>query len=149
MPRLCLLFPLLLSVSFQTQYLTPPKSPSPINLPVHYTPAISASPLRQVDRLVAARCCFHPHTYVVCDCWQLQRVCCCSYVLSRKTQMHFSQLCHGFMVWEEPVFSCLHSVCDQPHQAFKAAIRFYCWRLCFVKTRQESCLLDERCSCFN
>lgn len=33
----------------QTQYLTLPKSPSPINLPVHYTPAISASPLRQVD----------------------------------------------------------------------------------------------------
>ncbi|KAG7234118.1 hypothetical protein INR49_005782 [Caranx melampygus] len=31
----------------QTQYLTPPKSPSPVNLPVHYTPAISASPLRQ------------------------------------------------------------------------------------------------------
>ncbi|XP_062253434.1 nesprin-2a [Platichthys flesus] len=32
----------------QTQYLnTPPKVPSPINLPVHYTPAISASPLRQ------------------------------------------------------------------------------------------------------
>ncbi|KAM7376415.1 hypothetical protein PAMP_006150 [Pampus punctatissimus] len=31
----------------QKQYLTPPKSPSPINLPLHYTPAISASPLRQ------------------------------------------------------------------------------------------------------
>ncbi|XP_028420977.1 nesprin-2 [Perca flavescens] len=31
----------------QTPYLTLPKSPSPINLPVHYTPAISASPLRQ------------------------------------------------------------------------------------------------------
>ncbi|XP_075344165.1 uncharacterized protein LOC142402517 [Odontesthes bonariensis] len=31
----------------QTQYLTPPKGPSPINLPIHYTPAISASPLRQ------------------------------------------------------------------------------------------------------
>ncbi|XP_031729025.1 nesprin-2-like, partial [Anarrhichthys ocellatus] len=31
----------------QTQYLTLPKSPSPVNLPVHYTPAISASPLRQ------------------------------------------------------------------------------------------------------
>ncbi|KAM4723418.1 nesprin-2 [Anableps anableps] len=30
-----------------TQYLTPRKSPSPVNLPVHYTPAISASPLRQ------------------------------------------------------------------------------------------------------
>lgn len=35
--------------SSQTQYLTLPKSPSPINLPVHYTPAISASPLRQVQ----------------------------------------------------------------------------------------------------
>ncbi|CAG5866901.1 unnamed protein product [Menidia menidia] len=31
----------------QTHYLTPPKSSSPINLPLHYTPAISASPLRQ------------------------------------------------------------------------------------------------------
>ncbi|CAJ1074541.1 LOW QUALITY PROTEIN: nesprin-2 [Xyrichtys novacula] len=31
----------------QTQYLNLPKSPSPVNLPVHYTPAISASPLRQ------------------------------------------------------------------------------------------------------
>ncbi|KAM6917368.1 uncharacterized protein PEZ65_013189 [Lycodopsis pacificus] len=31
----------------QTQYLTLPKSASPVNLPVHYTPAISASPLRQ------------------------------------------------------------------------------------------------------
>ncbi|XP_055361732.1 nesprin-2-like isoform X2 [Betta splendens] len=30
----------------QTQYLTP-KTPSPINLPVYYTPAIAASPLRQ------------------------------------------------------------------------------------------------------
>ncbi|KAG7509989.1 nesprin-2-like [Solea senegalensis] len=30
----------------QTQYLTP-VCPSPVNLPVHYTPAISASPLRQ------------------------------------------------------------------------------------------------------
>ncbi|KAJ3613146.1 hypothetical protein NHX12_019398, partial [Muraenolepis orangiensis] len=29
------------------QYLTPPKTPSPINLPVHYTPAVSASPLRR------------------------------------------------------------------------------------------------------
>ncbi|XP_061890524.1 nesprin-2a [Entelurus aequoreus] len=35
------------SVSSQTQYLTPPKAPSPISLPVHYTPAISTSPLRQ------------------------------------------------------------------------------------------------------
>ncbi|KAF3845082.1 hypothetical protein F7725_008245 [Dissostichus mawsoni] len=33
----------------QTQYLNLPKSPSPVNLPVHYTPAISASPLRQVQ----------------------------------------------------------------------------------------------------
>ncbi|XP_056282750.1 nesprin-2-like [Pseudoliparis swirei] len=31
----------------QTQYLTLPKSHSPVHLPVHYTPAISASPLRQ------------------------------------------------------------------------------------------------------
>ncbi|RVE56937.1 hypothetical protein OJAV_G00211230 [Oryzias javanicus] len=31
----------------QTQYLTPPKCPSPVSLPVHYTPAVSASPLRK------------------------------------------------------------------------------------------------------
>ena len=36
------------SSSSQTQYLTLPKSPSPVSLPVHYTPAVSASPLRQV-----------------------------------------------------------------------------------------------------
>lgn len=50
-----ILFPLLsLSSPFssQTQYLTLPKSPSPVNLPLHYTPAISASPLRQVDLTV-------------------------------------------------------------------------------------------------
>ncbi|CAL8274015.1 unnamed protein product [Merluccius merluccius] len=39
----------------QASYLTPPKTPSPINLPVHYTPAVSASPLRQVDLSVCLR----------------------------------------------------------------------------------------------
>ncbi|XP_029688374.1 nesprin-2-like isoform X1 [Takifugu rubripes] len=33
----------------QTQYLTLPKSPSPVSLPLHYTPAVSASPLRQAS----------------------------------------------------------------------------------------------------
>ncbi|XP_043997936.1 nesprin-2-like isoform X3 [Gambusia affinis] len=32
----------------EIQYLTPLESPSPINVPVHYTPAISDSPLQQV-----------------------------------------------------------------------------------------------------
>lgn len=45
----------------QTQYLTLPKSPSPVNLPVHYTPAISASPLRQVQLTVTAHLCFISH----------------------------------------------------------------------------------------
>lgn len=44
----------------QTQYLTP-KSPSPVNLPAHYTPAIAASPLRQVEPTVTAHLCFTSH----------------------------------------------------------------------------------------
>nr|XP_033499149.1 nesprin-2 [Epinephelus lanceolatus] len=39
----------------QTQYLTVPKSPSPVDLPVHYTPAISASPLRQATPVQKAQ----------------------------------------------------------------------------------------------
>lgn len=56
----CLFFPALPPLHLsppcapsQTHYLTLPKSPSPINLPVHYTPAISASPLRQVHPTVS------------------------------------------------------------------------------------------------
>ncbi|KAF0044213.1 hypothetical protein F2P81_003371 [Scophthalmus maximus] len=49
----------------QTQYLTPPKSPSPINLPLHYTPAISASPLRQAtpDRKAQEVTCWLAQAY--------------------------------------------------------------------------------------
>ncbi|XP_035761763.1 nesprin-2a, partial [Neolamprologus brichardi] len=49
----------------QTQYLTPSKSPSPINLPIHYTPAISASPLRQVtpDRKAQEMTCWLVQAY--------------------------------------------------------------------------------------
>ncbi len=59
-----------LSLSFpfssQTQYLTLPKSPSPVNLPVHYTPAISASPLRQVDLTVTTHLCLTSHLSPTC-----------------------------------------------------------------------------------
>ncbi|KAM3595037.1 uncharacterized protein V6R79_017444 [Siganus canaliculatus] len=49
----------------QTQHLTLPKTPSPINLPVHYTPAISASPLRQAtpDRKVKEVTCWLVQAY--------------------------------------------------------------------------------------
>ncbi|KAL3969167.1 solute carrier family 6 (neurotransmitter transporter) member 19 [Sarotherodon galilaeus] len=49
----------------QTQYLTPSKSPSPINLPVYYTPAISASPLRQAtpDRKAQEMTCWLVQAY--------------------------------------------------------------------------------------
>ncbi|XP_028293927.1 nesprin-2 [Gouania willdenowi] len=49
----------------QTHFLSLPKSPSPVSLPVHFTPAVSASPLRQVtpERKVQEVTCWLVHAY--------------------------------------------------------------------------------------
>lgn len=68
-----------ISISVQTHYLTTPKCLSPISLPTHFTPAVGASPLRQVDHLHEG--CFATECHVALDTHDIQYSICAKALL--------------------------------------------------------------------